>query len=63
MSEQLTSNRPSAVEDDRFSELVEEISQRIQAEGSFSLDDYAQQFPEYAEQLRQLLPTLQAMAH
>ena len=44
---------------DRFSQLVEEISTRIR-QGE-PVDEYVEKYPDLADALRQLLPTLKAM--
>ena len=45
-----------------FSELVEEITARLQAGESVNLDDYAARHAELAEQVRGLMPLLREMA-
>ena len=47
---------------ERLMELVEEIGERLRKGDDFSIDDFIVEHPEYADQLRQLLPTLKAMA-
>jgi serine/threonine-protein kinase len=42
--------------------LVEELTNGIQAGESIDLEDYARQYPEYADSIRQLLPALEVLA-
>ncbi|MBL7223580.1 MAG: serine/threonine protein kinase, partial [Candidatus Brocadiae bacterium] len=45
-----------------FDALVEEVSAKLEAGEAINADDYAQDYPQHVEALRQLLPTLEAMA-
>ncbi|HEY7423919.1 MAG TPA: protein kinase [Gemmataceae bacterium] len=45
-----------------LAEVVEEFTNRVQAGESVDVESYAQQHPEYAERLRQLLPALTFLA-
>ena len=57
-----TSTTDATGQDERLMELVEEISDRIRQGEPFAIDDYVRQYPEQGDQLRQMLPTLKAMA-
>ncbi len=48
----------SECDDESLADLIEEISQRLQAGGSIDLDLYCRQYPSHAAQLRQLVPAL-----
>ena len=48
----------SQCDDALLADLVEEISQQLEAGGSIDLDSYHRRFPTYADQLRQLVPAL-----
>jgi serine/threonine protein kinase/tetratricopeptide (TPR) repeat protein len=53
--------QPSA-QDERVGQLVEELSARLQAGESVDCDLFVAEHPECAEQLRRLLPAIQALA-
>src|SRR5262249_3977394 len=48
--------------DAALAEWVEELAERIQAGEAVDLDAYVREFPERAEELRRLLPTIEMMA-
>jgi hypothetical protein len=48
--------------DQKLIEIVERLAEKLQASQQFDLDLFLTQYPDYADQLRRLLPTVQAMA-
>ncbi len=45
-----------------FDDLIDEITDCLQSRRAVDVDEYARRFPEFAERVRKLVPTLQAMA-
>jgi hypothetical protein len=45
-----------------FDELLEQIAARLQAGQSVDLQSHIARYPQHAEQLRRLVPTMQALA-
>src|SRR5439155_11692059 len=54
--------RPSASADPVLDELIEQCAGRLEAGESVDVEDLAHVHPEQAEQLRKLLPAMQALA-
>jgi serine/threonine protein kinase len=48
--------------DEGYIHLVDEISERLQSGERVDIDDYCQAHPQYAEQLRRLIPALEVLA-
>jgi serine/threonine protein kinase/Flp pilus assembly protein TadD len=46
----------------RFADLVEEITQRVQAGESVEVEEYARRYPERADELRQFFPAMRVLA-
>jgi serine/threonine protein kinase len=61
MTAPVESNQGSAVSGALLAELVEEITQAIEAGAPVDLDAYLLAFPQHAEELRRLLPAVQAL--
>jgi serine/threonine protein kinase/tetratricopeptide (TPR) repeat protein len=49
--------------DDRFDQLVDEITDRLQDGESVDLERYTAEYPKYEDKLRNLFPMLEALAH
>jgi eukaryotic-like serine/threonine-protein kinase len=62
MSESLRSINRDGIKDSLLDELLDEIGSRVQAGEPVDLEAYVQAHPEYADQLRQLLPAMRVMA-
>jgi WD40 repeat protein/serine/threonine protein kinase len=52
-----------APDDPVLVELVAELADRIEAGGAVDLEQLVRQYPEWADQLRRMLPTIERMAH
>jgi serine/threonine protein kinase len=61
MTAPVESNKSPAVNGALLAELVEEITQAIEAGTPVDLDAYLLAFPQHAEELRRLLPAVQAL--
>ncbi len=48
--------------DPRYDNVVDQIAERFQRGLTVDVDEYARKFPEYSEKLRELLPTMEAIA-
>jgi WD40 repeat protein/serine/threonine protein kinase len=59
---QLSAEPTGATADGAFDNLIDEITDRLHGGKSVDLEDYCGRFPEFAERLRKLFPTLRAMA-
>jgi WD40 repeat protein/serine/threonine protein kinase len=55
-------SRPGQVSDALLGELVTEITDRFQAGEAVDIEQYIARYPERAEELRQILPTLELLA-
>jgi hypothetical protein len=53
---------PSLGNDPILNDLIEEVASQLQAGKAVDLEAYARKHPDYAEQLRQLLPAVQVLA-
>ncbi len=63
MSDSLPASSPEHdAHEQRFADLVEEISQRVQAGESVDVEHYARTYPEHAEELRQFFPAMRVLA-
>src|SRR5262245_48833351 len=61
MTAPVESNQGSARSGEQLAELVEEITQALEAGTPVDLDAYLLAFPQHAEELKRLLPAVQAL--
>ena len=61
MSTAASPQKPHRATDSSLADLVDEITNRLHAGEEINVDDYAGQHPEWVDQLRKLLPTLQKL--
>ena len=62
MTPSANARKAASAADPVLAELVEELTMRLQAGQPVDLTDCAREYPAYLEQLRELLPALQALA-
>ena len=55
-------NNSSCSVDQVLDQLVAEITDKVQAGDAVDLDDFIQDYPEHADQMKRLLPSIQALA-
>lgn len=56
------SSRPGRDDDVALACLLEELSQRLATGEAIELESYCRRFPQYAEELRSLMPVLERLA-
>ena len=62
MTPSANARKAASAADPVLAELVEELTMRLQAGQPVDLTECAREYPAYLEQLRELLPALQALA-
>jgi serine/threonine protein kinase len=62
MIEQTNSDSGDIEAGQAFDDLIDEVTDRLHAGQTVDVDDYARRFPDHADRLRKLVPTMQAMA-
>ena len=62
MVKMTASTQTSASVDQVVDNLIDEITDRLHTGQPVNIDDYTRRFPQFEDQLRKLIPTLQAMA-
>ena len=51
----------TVVGDPEFANLLDELTERLQSNGEVDMEEYLERFPQYADQLEQLVPAMQTL--